>query len=645
VTEVIFATRFRLIASFVGVSLLVGVLSLVVGSQLIFRAVLGEAQTRIGLDLNAAREIYDDRERSALLGLTVAAGEGALAEAVRTRDAPTLAKRLAALADAAGFDFAGAVAADGTVLARIGGGVGRSANALAALALERGAAVSGTIEMDAQALAAEDPRLAERARIALLPTPYAEPRSDTEQTAGMTIGAAVPLAPGGAAIGALYGGILLNRNQDIVDRIRDTLFRQETYRGQMIGSATIFFGDLRVATNVISSSGERAIGTRVSAEVKRKVLDGGGLWTDRAFVVNDWYVTAYEPLQDVFGRRVGMLYVGVLEAKYAALRSSTLGLFALITLAGVAAAIAVASLLAYRLLTPIQRLIAASRRVSTGDMTPEIGPISPSEIGILQKTFQEMLGSLRERESRHEAERETQLLQSEKQASVGRLAAGIAHEINNPLTGVLTFTHMLLRRPDIDAQARQDLETIAVSTERVRTIVKGLLDFSRQTRIAAVPVDVNAMIMDTMALAMNQALVKGLHFCFDPAEALPTRTLDRNQMQSVILNLLINAIDATPSGGHITIASILAASAGPDGRRAIEISVTDTGCGILPENLDRIFDPFFTTKDVGKGTGLGLSVSLGIVQKHGGAIRVHSRPGLGSCFTIWLPLEEKGVTA
>jgi two-component system NtrC family sensor kinase len=204
---------------------------------------------------------------------------------------------------------------------------------------------------------------------------------------------------------------------------------------------------------------------------------------------------------------------------------------------------------------------------------------------------------------------------------------------------------MLLRRPDIDAQARQDLETIAVSTERVRTIVKGLLDFSRQTRIAAVPVDVNAMIMDTIALAMNQALVKGLHFCFDPAEALPTRTLDRNQMQSVILNLLINAIDATPSGGHITIASILAASAGPDGRRAIEISVTDTGCGILPENLDRIFDPFFTTKDVGKGTGLGLSVSLGIVQKHGGAIRVHSRPGLGSCFTIWLPLEEKGVTA
>jgi two-component system NtrC family sensor kinase len=116
-------------------------------------------------------------------------------------------------------------------------------------------------------------------------------------------------------------------------------------------------------------------------------------------------------------------------------------------------------------------------------------------------------------------------------------------------------------------------------------------------------------------------------------------------MQSVILNLLINAIDATPSGGHITIATILAASAGPGGRRGIEISVTDTGCGILPENLDRIFDPFFTTKDVGKGTGLGLSVSLGIVQKHGGGIRVHSRPGMGSCFTIWLPLEDKGATA
>jgi two-component system NtrC family sensor kinase len=224
---------------------------------------------------------------------------------------------------------------------------------------------------------------------------------------------------------------------------------------------------------------------------------------------------------------------------------------------------------------------------------------------------------------------------------VGRLAAGIAHEINNPLTGALTFTHMLLRREDMDEQARKDLQIVVESTERVRTIVKGLLDFSRQTRIEPEPADINAIVRATTELAENQALLKGVRFCFDPAEGLPARTLDRNQMQSVILNMLINAVDATPPGGHITIATSLGLSGGTNAQRGIEVHITDTGCGIPPENLPRIFDPFFTTKDVGKGTGLGLSVSLGIVEKHGGTIRVHSRPGQGSTFIIWLPIEQK----
>jgi two-component system NtrC family sensor kinase len=642
---VILSTRFRLIASFLGVSLLVGGLSLIVGGRLIYRAVVGEAQARVGQDLNSAREIYDDRIRSALLGVSLVAGGNDMRAAVRGRQIPFLTDRLLELVAEVGLDFAGVVAADGTVLLRTGSADRTLVNPAASLALRRAAPVSGMVVLDRPALAAEGPTLAERARIALLPTPRAAPRADTEETEGMTIAAAVPVVSGDTLAGVVYGGVLLNRNYEIVDRIRETVFRQETYGGTLIGSATIFFRDLRIATNVLSPSGERAIGTRVSAEVKEKVLDAGGLWTDRAFVVKDWYVTAYEPLEDVFGQRVGMLYVGVLEAKYADLRTRTMAVFAVITLGGMLAAIALGSLLGYRLLRPIQQLIAASQRVSAGDMTAEIAPLSRSEIGILQKTFQEMLVSLRERDRRHEAEKETQLLQSEKQASVGRLAAGIAHEINNPLTGVLTFTHMLLRRPDIDEQARRDLQTIAQSTDRVRTIVKGLLDFSRQTRIEAAPADINAIVMDTMALAMNQALVKGVMFCFDPAEGLPKRTLDRNQMQSVMLNLLINAIDATPVGGHINISTSLGVSAGTDGRKGIEVQVSDTGCGILPENLARIFDPFFTTKEVGKGTGLGLSVSLGFVEKHGGTISVRSRPGQGSTFIIWLPLEEQGDAA
>jgi two-component system NtrC family sensor kinase len=251
-----------------------------------------------------------------------------------------------------------------------------------------------------------------------------------------------------------------------------------------------------------------------------------------------------------------------------------------------------------------------------------------------------MLMALRERSQRLLADRERQLLLSEKQASVGRLAAGIAHEINNPLTGVLTFTHMLLRRTDLDEAARSDLTTIVQSTERVRSIVKGLLDFSRQTQIEPEPTDVNQLIAKSMALAANQALLKGVRFTFNPAERLPAKTLDRNQMQSVFLNVMINAIDATEKGGHVEVSTSLGLSAAEPGQRNIEVLVTDTGCGIPAEILGRIFDPFFTTKEVGKGTGLGLSVSLGIVERHGGSIHVTSRPGQGSSFVIRLPLEN-----
>ena len=259
---------------------------------------------------------------------------------------------------------------------------------------------------------------------------------------------------------------------------------------------------------------------------------------------------------------------------------------------------------------------------------------------MLQRNFSEMLSSLRERDRRQRAESERQLLQSEKQAGIGRLAAGVAHEINNPLTGVLTFTHMLLRRTDINDEIRSDLETIAHETERVRKIVKGLLDFSRQTALEKEQTDINKLVKSTVGLLENQALIKGITLQFEPKKDLPGRIVDRNQLQSVILNMIINAFDATQPGGTVTVSTDLTVSAQSGGQKGIEIGITDTGSGISPENLDRLFDPFFTTKEVGEGTGLGLAVSYGIIERHGGTIRVQSDVGKGSTFTIWLPLEE-----
>jgi two-component system NtrC family sensor kinase len=202
---------------------------------------------------------------------------------------------------------------------------------------------------------------------------------------------------------------------------------------------------------------------------------------------------------------------------------------------------------------------------------------------------------------------------------------------------------MLLKHENIPEDARADIETIAQATERVRKIVKGLLDFSRQTELDREPTDVNRLVRLTVSLVENQALIKGVNLSFEKGEALPMITLDRNQMQSVLLNIIINALDATNSGGHITVATGIGIYAGKPGPKGIEITCSDSGCGIAPENLDKIFDPFFTTKEVGQGTGLGLSVSYGIVERHGGTIRVRSKVGRGSTFIIWLPIEEQSV--
>lgn len=281
----IITTRTRLGASFLAVSLLVGGLSLFVGGQLIYRAVLREAQTRISLNLSAAREIYDDRERSMLLGLTLASGESALRSAVSALATGPLSARLRDVAGAIGLDFAGVVDSDGTRIAGTGSGPGAPANPISFLALKRRAPVSGTLVLRRDELLGEGAALAERARIPLLPTARAAPRTDTEETAGLALCAAVPLFFDEGPVRILYGGVLLSRNEDIVDRIRDTVFKQETYGGKLIGTATIFFNDLRIATNVHTPSGQRAVGTRAWEEVTRKVLDEGERWSDRAFVV------------------------------------------------------------------------------------------------------------------------------------------------------------------------------------------------------------------------------------------------------------------------------------------------------------------------------------------------------------------------
>jgi len=310
----------------------------------------------------------------------------------------------------------------------------------------------------------------------------------------------------------------------------------------------------------------------------------------------------------------------------------------LILLAGEGLAVLVALVWARKIVDPLSRLIQASREVSEGRLSVDVKPIVSCEIGLLQDHFLRMVEVIR----RQRMQAEDRLLYSEAQAGIGRLAAGVAHEINNPLTGVLSFTHMLLRRRDLSEEVRSDLETIAQATERIRKIVRGLLDFSQETKLNPQPTDLNSIALLSIPLIRNQALVKGVDVKFNPAPSLPMLTLDRGQFQSVLLNILLNALDATGPGGRITVSTSLGESSDHQGQKGVAIALEDTGCGIPAEHMDKLFEPFFTTKEVGQGTGLGLSASLGIVQRHGGSITVKSEVGKGSTFTIWLPVEIPG---
>ena len=637
-----YSTRSKLLAGFLGVTLLVGAVSLFTGVHLIDQNVFGEALNRVQQDLNAAHEMYLSRVKQVKTCLSITTLGFAFISSVSERNTTDLAIRLERMARLAELDFAGIITEDGRTLCRMGpyafpGPASRGVNPLAKVVLEQRVSVSGTMVLDRDFLISENPDLAERARIPTGHRPEGDSDSAQEESAGMVIGAAVPIVEGDTLIGVLYGGILLNRSEAIVDTLRDTVFQSETYQGRSVGSSTIFLYDLRIATNVYSTAGRRALGTRVSREVKEHVLNQGKLWADRAHVVGNWYISAYRPIEDILGRRVGMLYVGVLEDKFTRIRGQALEMFILITLAGMLLAAAAGVVIARRITSPIQRLIQASQQVREGSLNPELGPPVNSEIGVLQKAFGEMVAAM----GRRRAASEQRIIHSEKQASVGRLAAGVAHEINNPLTGVLTYTHMLLRRKDIAPDIRSDLQIIVEATERVRKIVKGLLDFSRQTKLDPEPTDVNRLVGAAISLIENQALVKGVAINFNPGENLPQVTLDRSQIQSVIINIIINSLDATEPGGHIRIFTAASLSGNGVAQEGIEITFADTGCGIPPENLNKLFDPFFTTKSVGQGTGLGLSVSLGIVQRHGGHIRVQSEVGKGSRFFIWLPIQRR----
>ncbi|MFQ6137463.1 MAG: sensor histidine kinase, partial [Candidatus Hydrothermarchaeales archaeon] len=247
------------------------------------------------------------------------------------------------------------------------------------------------------------------------------------------------------------------------------------------------------------------------------------------------------------------------------------------------------------------------------------------------KEYSEHLEQKVEERTRELREAQQQLIQSEKLAAIGQLAAGVAHEINNPLANISMYTQMLMEK-EKDSARREKLEVIEGQVGIAARIVGHLLDFSRQSEPKTTQLDLNKEILETLSFLNHQMYISNIEIVKDLDADLPKIYADSGQLRQVFLNLISNAIEAMPRGGRLTLSTKK-----EDGE--IEIGIADTGVGIPKEDISKIFDPFFSTRGVGKGTGLGLSVSLGIIERHAGRIEVESEVGVGTKFTIKLPIE------
>jgi two-component system NtrC family sensor kinase len=279
-------------------------------------------------------------------------------------------------------------------------------------------------------------------------------------------------------------------------------------------------------------------------------------------------------------------------------------------------------------LRPVEALAEGTKRVAAGDVATPIVLHARHELGDLARAFNDM--------TRRLADAQRQLTQADKLASLGRLAAGVAHEINNPLTGVLTHASFQWKRAPEGSELRSDLEVVVRETKRCREIVRGLLDFARHAPPVRRPVDVNEVVRRALKITLQSLTLHHVSLELDLAPAAVPAAAHANQLEQVVVNLLVNARDAVAEGGFIRV-STRASRSGT--RPQAEVVVEDGGCGIARADIDRLFEPFFTTKGR-RGTGLGLAVTWSIVQAHGGTIDVWSEEGKGSRFTVSLPLAD-----
>ena len=500
--------------------------------------------------------------------------------------------------------------------------------------------------------------LAEQARIDLIDTEAAIPSNRTVEDRGMVVHSASPVQIPGHN-GVLVGGILLNRNLQFIDTINALVYLNAITGGERQGTATLFLDDVRVSTNVRRFEDVRALGTRVSGAVRGKVLDQGRTWLARAFVVNDWYISGYLPITDSFNRRVGMLYVGFLEAPFAAAKRSAY-IWMMVAFGAVLALSAPVFLwLAKGIFAPLERMNQTMKKVEKGDLSARNGNIGTrDEIGQVGAHLDSLLNQVQDRDQKLRAwadelnqrvDKRTselrdandkleqtfkQLVMSEKLASIGEITAGVAHEINNPVAVIQGNVDVMRETLGVHVEdVRTELDLVDQQVSRIDAIVGKLLQFARPGEFSGYDELTFLAPVVSDCLVLVEHLVSKGNIRVDLAlNEAPTVRVDPGEMQQVVINLIVNAIQAM--GDHGTL-SISLTTEPRDGKDGACLRVRDTGPGIADDKLTSVFDPFFTTKQA-EGTGLGLSISQTLVQRSGGLISARNCDP-GAEFMVWLP--------
>lgn len=347
-------TKTQLALIFLAVACLIGVVTSIIVNSLITNQIIFEAQERVKEDLNTARYVYTSKIRDIDRTIRWTAIRHVLKKGLKERDISPIRNELEGLMAEEGLDFLTLVDRKGTVVFRFHNPPASGDSLLhdpfinSALGKKE---ISGTQVLSGDELSKEGKALVQKAIIQSIPVPKEKPAMKIEETSGMVLKSAHPIIDlNGEVLGVLTGGVLLNRNYEIVDRIKNIVFKDAKYKGKEIGTATVFLGDLRISTNVIDKEGNRAVGTRAMKEVQEQVLGKGTPWIQRAFVVDDWYITAYEPIRDVQDKIVGILYVGMREGKYAMMKEKLILLFFFFSMSGMLIALTVSFILSYMML-------------------------------------------------------------------------------------------------------------------------------------------------------------------------------------------------------------------------------------------------------------------------------------------------------